>query len=378
MKIVVIGLGVVGLSTAVELARRGHRVAGVERYEIGHPLGSSTGASRSIRSAYALPEYVRLSVQAIDAWRELERAEGRTVLHLTGQIDLGAAGVLDPMRAAMKAGGVAYEDIDDDGIRARFPELHPASGEVAVFHPGAGTVLADQGMAALRAAAGRAGVEISCGERVTALDDRGDGVRVTSDRGVRQADLAVLATGPWASELLAPLGLDLPLAPALAQVTFFDWPALVDRPALSDWEAFPDGTGGYGHPVPGVGYKLGFDAAGTEPWRSNAEGWQPDPAEFAALVGWMRGRFPGLEPAVLRTQRHPWTMTPDGDWVIDRVGSVLLACGCSGHAFKFGPALGTLVADVAEDRPRDDRRLFLLDRPGLREPAPAPSVPINR
>jgi len=57
---------------------------------------------------------------------------------------------------------------------------------------------------------------------------------------------------------------------------------------------------------------------------------------------------------------------------------VLLACGCSGHAFKFGPALGTLVADVAEDRPRDDRRLFLLDRPGLREPAPAPSVPINR
>ena len=107
MKIVVIGLGVIGLSTAAELARRGHQVTGVERYDIGHPLGSSTGASRSIRSAYALPEYVRLSVRAIDAWHQLERAEGRTVLHLTGQIDLGAASVLDPMRAAMQAGGVA-------------------------------------------------------------------------------------------------------------------------------------------------------------------------------------------------------------------------------------------------------------------------------
>ncbi|HEU0193383.1 MAG TPA: FAD-dependent oxidoreductase [Gaiellales bacterium] len=378
MKIVVIGLGVIGLSAAVELARRGHQVAGVERYEIGHPLGSSTGASRSIRSAYALPEYVRLSVQAIDAWHDLEQAEGRTILHLTGQIDLGAASVLDPMRAAMRAVGVAHEDIDGDGVRARFPELRSAPDEVAVFHPGAGTVLADQGMAALRAAAERAGVEIACGEAVTGLDERGNGVRVISDRGVRDADLAVLATGPWAGELLGALGLDLPLAPALAQVTFFDWPGMVGRPALSDWEAFPDGTGGYGHPVPGVGYKLGFDAAGTQPWRADAEGWEADPAEFGALVEWMRGRFPGLEPAVIRTQRHPWTMTPDGDWVIDRVGSVLLACGCSGHAFKFGPALGALVADAAEDRPRDDRRLFVLDRPGLREPAPAPSIPINR
>ena len=378
MKIVVIGLGVIGLSTAAELGRRGHQVVGVERYQIGHPLGSSTGASRSIRSAYALPEYVRLSVQAIDAWQQLERAEGRTVLHLTGQIDLGARSVLDPMRTAMEAGGVGYEDIDGDGIRARFPELRPAPGEVAIYHPGAGTVLADQAMAALRAAAERAGVELACGERVTALDDRGGGVRISSDRGVRDADLAVLATGPWASELLEPLGFDLPLSPALAQVTFFDWPALVDRPALSDWEALADGTGGYGHPLPGVGYKLGFDAAGDEPWRADAEGWEADPGEFATLVEWMRGRFPGLQPVVLRTQRHPWTMTPDGDWVIDRVGSLLLACGCSGHAFKFGPALGTLVADVAEDRPRDDRHLFVLDRPGLRAPAPAPSVPINR
>src|SRR6476469_2145482 len=117
MKIVVIGLGVIGLSSAAELARRGHQVTGVERYDIGHPLGSSTGASRSIRSAYALPEYVRLSVRAIDAWHELERAEGRTVLHLTGQIDLGAANVLDPMRVAMQAGGVPYEDVDGEGIR---------------------------------------------------------------------------------------------------------------------------------------------------------------------------------------------------------------------------------------------------------------------
>jgi sarcosine oxidase len=378
MKIVVIGLGVIGLSTAAELGRRGHDVVGVERYRIGHPLGSSTGASRSIRSAYALPEYVRLSVQAIDAWHQLERAEGRTVLHLTGQIDLGSASVLDPMRAAMEAGGVAYEDIDGDRVQARFPELQAAPGEVAIFHPGAGTVLADQALAALRAAAQRAGVELVCGERVTALDNASDGVRIRSDRGVRDADLGVLATGPWASELLEPLGLDLPLSPALAQVTFFDWPALVDRPALSDWEALADGTGGYGHPIPGVGYKLGFDAAGHEQWRADAERWEPDPGEFATLVEWMRGRFPGLEPAVLRTQRHPWTMTPDGDWVIDRVGSLVLACGCSGHAFKFGPALGALVADVAEDRPRDDRHLFVLDRPGLRAPAPAPSVPINR
>ena len=67
--VVVVGLGVVGLSTALALARRGARVLGVDRLGSGHPHTSSTGVSRSIPVAYALPDYARLAVKALIAGR---------------------------------------------------------------------------------------------------------------------------------------------------------------------------------------------------------------------------------------------------------------------------------------------------------------------
>jgi sarcosine oxidase len=82
-------------------------------------------------------------------------------------------------------------------------------------------------------------------------------------------------------------------------------------------------------------------------------------------------------PHLIRHQRHPWTMTPDGDFVIDRRGSLVIAGGCAGHAFKFGPALGELVADLAEGTPRAGMERFAIDHPaiaGARAEATAPIV----
>jgi sarcosine oxidase len=71
-------------------------------------------------------------------------------------------------------------------------------------------------------------------------------------------------------------------------------------------------------------------------------------------------------------------MTPDGDFAIDRRGPIVVAGGCSGHAFKFGPALGELVADIADDVARDELTLFSLDRPAMRTGHASPSTPIPR
>ena len=150
------------------------------------------------------------------------------------------------------------------------------------------------------------------------------------------AGRVVIAAGPWSGELLLTVGIELPLAPAVAQVTFVEAPQLVGRPGLADW-LMDDGVGVYGHPVPGVGYKVAFDAGSAEPWRPDVEEWPPDPAEQDRLVAWLGARMPTIEPRVALTQRHPWTMTPDGDFAIDRRGSIVVATGCSGHAFKFGP-----------------------------------------
>ena len=376
--VVVVGQGVTGLATTLALARRGVRVAAVDALGSGHPLTSSTGVSRSIRVAYAVPEYIRLAREAIERWSQLEREQGRQILDLTGHVDLGPETLLTDLERAMADEGIASHGLDASDVRTVLPELQLRPDERALHHREGGTVLAREGMEAMTRAATGLGATLISPERVVSLETSGDGVRLVTTGGRIDAGVAVVATGPWANELLTPLGLGLPLAPAVAQVTYFDIPALVARPGLAEWSVDANGRGVYGHPVPGVGYKFAFDAAGTEPWSPATSEWAPDPDEQAALVSWVERRFPAVAATVLQSERHPWTMTPDSDFVIDRDGPVVIACGCSGHAFKFGPALGELVADIAQEIPRPEQPLFSMRRPALESSPPVAWAPITR
>jgi sarcosine oxidase len=374
--VVVVGLGVIGLSTALALARRGARVVGLDRFGSGHPRTSSTGVSRSIRVAYALPGYAQLAAEALDRWAELESAGSRRILHLTGQVDLAPPATLADLAGGLRAAGADYTELGAADIRRRVPGIAVGDDAAGIFHARAGTVVAGAGMAAMAEAAAVAGAELRAPVRALAVEPAAGGVRVTTDAGEIEADRAVIAAGPWTSELVEPLGLPLALAPALGQVTYFNAPELVDLPGLVEWGEDDDG-GVYGHPVPGVGYKLGFDAAGDEPWQADAAT-DPDPDEQRRLEEWVAERVPFLAGRALRSDRHPWTMTPDADFAIGSLGAITVAAGCSGHAFKFGPALGELVADTSDRRPRPAAALFALDRPALAGPAPAPSRPITR
>jgi sarcosine oxidase len=159
-------------------------------------------------------------------------------------------------------------------------------------------------------------------------------------------------------------------------VTFISGNELVDLPGIGEWGGDGEGLGGvYGHPVPGIGYKLAF-STGQEGWSADVASWQPDLAEHARLFDWLDRRMPDFPRDVQLIQRHPWTMTPDGDFIVDRVGSIVLACGCSGHAFKFGPALGPLVADMVEGKPAHE--LLRLSRPSLEGKSASASEAISR
>jgi sarcosine oxidase len=295
----------------------------------------------------------------------------------TGQVDLGPDEKLDALAAAMQATDVPFDELDATGVGGRFPEIAMRPGERALFHAEAGTVLADAAMRALMAAAVDAGAELSMPERCIAIEAGTDDAILETDRRTVRVDRVVVAAGPWTGELLRSVGIELPLAPAVAQVTFLEAPALVDRPGMADW-LMDGGVGVYGHPVPGVGYKVAFDAGSTEPWLPDVEAWAPDLAEQDRLMTWLGKRLPGVEPRIALTQRHPWTMTPDGDFAIDRRGPIVVAAGCSGHAFKFGPALGALVADLVDEADRDDLELFSLDRPAMRTGRATASTPISR
>ena len=245
--VAVIGQGLIGLSTAVALARRGRSVVALDALGSAHPLTSSTGASRSIRAAYANPLYVRLALEALASWRALEVETGRSILHLTGQVDLAPAAMLDELEAGMAGEGIAARRLDDDGLAAVFPELRLGPGERALYHESGGTVLAAEGMAALADVASDLDVELAAPERVNRIDLAGDGAALHTDARTVEADAVVVAAGPWAGELLSPLGVDLPLSPGVAQVTYVDVPHLVGRPGIADWSIEDSGRGVYGH-----------------------------------------------------------------------------------------------------------------------------------
>jgi sarcosine oxidase len=371
--VAIVGAGIFGLSTAYEMARRGHSVVAIDRFGSGHPATSSTGASRSIRVAYDDPFYVNLAQEAIESWHRLEGETGRKILHLTGQVDLGPAEKLRSLAKMTRLAGAAIDELDAADLRRHFPEVRLRSGEVALFQRQAGTVIADAGIQALHEASEKAGVTFAAPERVTRIE-LGKTVFVHTSARRFEAEQVVVAAGPWAKDLLADLGLDLPLAPAVAQVTFLEAPHLVDHPGIAEWGTNGE-TGVYGHPVPGIGYKLAFDA-GSAGWDPDVEEWEPVEEEERRLLSWLARRMPDLRPQVSRTQRHPWTMTPDANFILDRKGQMIVACGCSGHAFKFGPALGRLVSDVVEGAAAPN--LLRLDRLAMKEAAPSPSVPIAR
>jgi sarcosine oxidase len=374
----VIGGGVFGLATALELARRKRKTVLFDRLGSGHAVTSSTGLSRSIRIAYDQPFYVSLAQEALRAWRALEAETGRSILHLTGQIDLGPPAKLQAIHDTVRVQGGAIRVADTAELRRLMPELGPHHGEIGLYHADGGTVLAEQGMLALAAAAAQAGAVLLQQERVTALELGGARPRIIAEHHRITAERVVIAAGPWSGALLKSIGIDLPLAPSVAQVTFLDAPKQVGRPGIAEWET-SDAGGVYGHPVPGIGYKIAFDAGSTG-WDPDVTEWNFDPHEEARILNWLKLRVPGMPPRAKLSQRHPWTMTPDADFIVDNIdnlgGAITLACGCSGHAFKFGPALGPLVADVMDGalRPVELR----LDRPALKRRKASATAPIVR
>jgi sarcosine oxidase len=207
---------------------------------------------------------------------------------------------------------------------------------------------------------------------VTLLEQRSDFVRVTTAAGdLLEADVVADCAGPRS---LALLGDGWPArvatGPSIPQVAYFraaepGTPARL--PVFIEWG--PDMV--YGLPVLGTGahagtYKVSHHTPGTPLDRFDpldATSWGDEPALLARLTDAARRFLTSLDPHPVATERCVYDNSADQDFVIDRIGSVVVGCGTSGHAFKFGPLIGEALADLADGRPSCfDMTRFRLDR----------------
>jgi sarcosine oxidase len=365
--VAVVGLGVAGASAAAELAGRGARVIGLDRFRPPHTLGSSHGETRITRAAYfERPLYVPLVRRAQELWRRIAERTGRTLTRDTGVLNIGpAGGVL--VRGALESAvehGIAHEVLSATEIARRWPGLRPRAGMVGVLEPSAGLLFPEQCVAALHEDARARGAELRFDVAVQGWVSVTDGVRLTTAAGEVRAGAVVFAAGPWLGALVGDAGLPLSVE---RQVTAWFEPGVeaygADGCPVTLWE-LEDGTLFYACPDVGAGMKAALHHGGgaAHPDSVDRGITEEDVAPVRALVHEFLPLAAG-EPA--RASICLYTNTPDHDFVIDlhpREPRVAIVSACSGHGFKFGPAVGELAADLVSGARSGPPAAFSLSR----------------
>lgn len=377
--VVVVGLGGIGSAAAYWLARRpGVRVVGFEQFELGHANGASHDHSRIIRLSYHRPDYVRLARRAFQTWREVEAASAERILTITGGLDLfppGAAIPADDYVSSMTAESVRFETLDASEVMRRWPQWRLDPGTLALHQADAGIADPNRGNAAHRRLARAHGAQLHDRTPVRSLRPSAGGVVVELDGGrVVTAGRVILAVDAWTNRLLGPLGRALPLTVTQEQVTYFGVP----DPAVFDPAAFPvwiwmDDPSFYGFPTYGEpGPKAAQDVGGPEV-TPDTRSWKPDLAAGERLRAFLDRHLPGMAAPALATRTCLYTLTPDRDFVVERLPeapAVVVILGAA-HAYKFASVLGRVAAELALDGSTPSAGEldgFRIDRPALVDP----------
>ncbi len=368
VEVAVVGSGVIGSAAARALGARGVDAVLLEQFDLGHARGSSHGATRIFRLSYPDVDYVRMALRARGAWIDLQNDAGEELLVTTGGLDAGPGAT--QCASALAACGVSHTWLVAEEIRERFPGIATAPGERMLLHPGAGVCLAGRAVAAQQRLARRDGVKIRAGSHVLAVEQTAGRAMLHTSAGPISARVAIIAAGPWTGGLLAGAVARAPkLTATVQQVRYFAprapreasrWPTMIEWPSSGPgWYVVPM-TGG----APGVKVATHVPGPSIDPRDGPFDEINPTVEDDAAA--YVRRRLPGLDPAGLAAETCLYTMTADEDFVLDREGPIVVGGGCSGHAFKFGPLLGEVLADLALGQdPGIPRERFALSRPAL-------------
>ena len=370
--VIVLGVGGFGSATLAQLAQRGLKVLGLDRFGIAHGRGSSHGETRIIRKAYfEHPDYVPLLQRSYELIRELEADTGASVydecgLFLAGPND-GEA--VSGARKSARLHGLTIEDISLADARGRFPLFHFSDSHQVVFEREAGFLHVEQCVLAQTQRALTAGAEIRI-ESVVGWESDGDRVRVRTTAGDYEARSLVVTAGAWTRDLLLELKLPLTVKRKLLYWHRTQSPqwgessAFFFEQADGDFYGFPSRDGR----TIKVCQHTGGDVV-TDPTFVDRD---LSLTDADAVTRFVRQSLSQVEP---RPERHSvclYTMTPDGHFIIDRHpqhANVIIAAGFSGHGFKFTPVIGQALADLATETQTSLPIDFLrLDRPALAAP----------
>jgi sarcosine oxidase len=228
--VIVAGIGAMGSAAAWQLARRGARVLGLERFGVPNTFGSHHGHSRVIRQAYfEHPDYVPLLLRAFDLWRELEAESGVLLLEITGGLYIGRpdSEMLAGLAEAARLHRLPHERLNNGDLRRRFPQFNLPADVIGVFEQNGGVLFPERCVAAQASLARAHGAELHEYEPALDWSNNAEGVVVTTAQAEYSARRLVLCAGAWANDLLKEAV--VPIVPTRQVV---GWVAASGRPEL--------------------------------------------------------------------------------------------------------------------------------------------------
>ena len=395
--VVVVGAGIMGSCAAYHLSKRGKRVLLLEQFELLHRRGSSHGDSRIIRRTYPETFNTEMMSLAYPLWENAQREAGQSVYTKTGGLDWGRKGSKDieSLISACRRHNVDVEVMTSEQANARFPrQLNLPPGFVAVYNEDAGVIHATQAVAMFQRLAMANGAHVVDRTKVIAITpsaDRGGGenVRLTTSRGdAICANACVVTCGAWAHKLLAHLGFHTALRPIHTTYAFWrcDSPADFTPPNWPVFIHYDEDPMKTIYSTPCVEYPdLMKVALHTGPdcdpdTRSLVPGYDDCEGYLSPWLSTYLRNVDGSRPAV--AEACMYTMTPDHQFILDRLpgsmSNVVIGAGFSGHGFKMGPLIGSIMADLAlGETPGVDLAPFSLHRECLRTTRTTPTVTVE-
>ena len=357
--VLVVGAGIFGVTAALALRKRGADVVLVDAGPVPHERAASTDISKLVRADYGEDVfYSEMALAALDGWRVANRTWDRPLFHETGLLVLSGGDLVPGSFErtsfdTLTALGCPLERLDAGAVHARLPAW---SSHVAGYvNPTGGWVESANVVRAYAEAARRAGVVVREGIEIAPLAERsGRLAYVTTRTGERlSADTVVLAVGAATTTLVPELADRLVV---VGQPVFHFGPLDAEPfspPAFLPWAADIANAGWYGFPL----------CDGILKIANHGPGERVDPAGERTVDACWEGRFRSFlraslplaaEAPVVRTRLCLYSDSFDGDLFVDRHPAregLVVAAGDSGHAFKFAPLLGDMIADVVESEP---------------------------
>jgi glycine/D-amino acid oxidase-like deaminating enzyme len=349
--VVVIGGGCTGTSIAWQLASQGAgRVVLIEKQQIA--AGATGRSSAIVRTHYTHPALARMALRALRVFERFGEIVGGNAefrpagfLALVPTIDAGALAANVAMHREL---GIAAQLVQPSELAEIEPRMARDDIGAAAWEPESGYADPHGTAASYAAAARRRGAELRIGPRAESIGLGPAGVEwVATDAGRIATRTAVVAAGYRSRELLAVIGVDLPLTPVRHDL------AIVRRtpefgashPVISDRV-----LGSYYRPEGGELTLIGTTAAHEGHQDSDVE---RDRAPFledtATLVDRFSRRFPGQAQAALRGgYTGVYDCSPDLQPILGPVPGIPglhVAAGFSGHGFKLSPVVGELIAE---------------------------------